>query len=129
MRPLPIEGVAATPAYILGLAVIRGIATPVVDLAVLLGAPQRSDFARFVTVRGSSSSDATAAALAVEAVIGVEVLPAGKVGELPPLVSATSPEIIQAVGSADERLLLLLRQARLCPPELEALWSTPEVQP
>ena len=37
MRPLPIEVVAGTPHFVLGLAVIRGAPVPVVDAARLLG--------------------------------------------------------------------------------------------
>jgi purine-binding chemotaxis protein CheW len=36
MRPLPIEPLAGTPPFVLGLAIVRGFPTPVIDAARLL---------------------------------------------------------------------------------------------
>jgi purine-binding chemotaxis protein CheW len=39
MRPLPIQQLAGVPSFIKGVAIVRGIATPVVDLSAVLGVP------------------------------------------------------------------------------------------
>ena len=40
MRPLPVEGLPAAPSFVAGVALIRGVPTPVVDLAALVGSPR-----------------------------------------------------------------------------------------
>jgi purine-binding chemotaxis protein CheW len=50
MRPLPIEAIAGMPPFVLGVSIIRGTPTPVVDLGLILGAPG-SGAERFVTLR------------------------------------------------------------------------------
>ncbi|HEU4347578.1 MAG TPA: chemotaxis protein CheW, partial [Actinoplanes sp.] len=49
MRPLGIRPLAGTPPYIRGISIIRGVPTPVVDVARLL-AGESAEVARFVAV-------------------------------------------------------------------------------
>jgi purine-binding chemotaxis protein CheW len=72
MRALPVEPLAGAPGGVLGVAVIRGRVTPVVDLATLLGdgATTRAGSARFVTLRIGDR----AVALLVEAVRSIRTL-------------------------------------------------------
>ncbi len=114
MRPLPVESLPGAPPFVEGLAVIRGQAVPVVDLAFLLGAGPAADAGRFVTLR----VDDRRVALAVEAVLGLHELDASDLGETPPLLQDLNPDLLQAVGAADGQLLLLLRGARLVPEEV-----------
>src|SRR5436853_466591 len=80
-RPLPCEPVAGTPAFVLGLSVIRGVAVPVVDAGQLLSG-QRSAPSRFVVLKVGDRR----VALAVEAVVGVRSVGALALQDLPPLV-------------------------------------------
>lgn len=113
MRPLPVEPVAGAPAWVRGLAVIRGAPVPVVDLDALLGGGAPGDHhRRFVTV----TAGARVVALAVDDVLGVERLDPAAVGALPPLVDA-GDEAVAAVGALDAQLVVVLRAAQLVPDE------------
>jgi purine-binding chemotaxis protein CheW len=110
MRPLPVEPVAGAPAFVLGLARIRGAATPVVDLGALLGAPGEPAATRFLTLRLGGR----AAALAVEEVLGVRELGAAS-GPLPPLLAGAPAEAVAEVGALDGELLFVLEAGSLVP--------------
>ena len=103
MRPLPIEAMAAMPGFVLGVSIIRGHATPVVDTATLVGTTAR-DRSRFVTLRVG----ARCVALLVDSVVDVRALPAG---ELPPLVAAA--DAVASLGTLDRELLVVLDAARV----------------
>jgi purine-binding chemotaxis protein CheW len=66
MRPLPTRAIAGAPLAVTGLAVIRGIPTPVLDLGALLSDEHELP-TRFITVRTGSRY----VALAVESVVGL----------------------------------------------------------
>lgn len=121
MRPLAIQEVAGAPAAVLGIAIIRGVPTVVVDASRLLGAdPVAPD--RFVTVRLGARS----LALAVDAVIGVRTLQRAQFHALPPLLSGSVS--IDALGTVDAELVVMLRAAYLISEdvlrELDAEWKT-----
>ncbi len=113
MRPLPVEPLAGAPAGVAGLAIIRGRATPVVDLAALLddGATASGGSARFVTLRIGARS----IALLVEAVLSVRALARVQFEELPPLWQGAHPPAVAALGALDRELFLVLEAARLLP--------------
>lgn len=115
MRPLPIEPLAGTPAFVLGLAIIRGLPTPVVDGARLVGGADAAP-ARFVTLKHGPRP----AALAVGEVLGVRTLPAAALSDVPPLLRDASADVVASIGSLDAELLLVLETARLVP---DAVWS------
>jgi len=107
-RPLPVEPVAGSPPFVLGVAVVRGAALPVVDLTRLVtGRPGRPT--RFVTVKARERH----VALAVDAVIGVRPLPKQWLHSLPPLLSASDGETVVAVGTLDAELAMVLETSRL----------------
>lgn len=116
MRPLPVAPIAGVPAFVRGLAVIRGIPIPVVDAASLLSGTPSVDPARFVTVK----TGARHIALAIDAIVGVVDIPPGSVDELPPLFGNASSDAIAAIGELDANLLLVLSHTRLVP---ESLWA------
>jgi purine-binding chemotaxis protein CheW len=118
MRPLPVERIAGVPSFVLGLAVVRGAATLVLDAASLIsGAPSHAT--RFVTVKIGSRR----VALAVDTVVGIVEVPPGSFNALPALLRDDRLEAISAIGSLDSKLMLVLRSARLVP---EDLWATIE---
>jgi purine-binding chemotaxis protein CheW len=119
MRPLPVERVPGGPPFIRGISVIRGGPVPVVDLSALLEGSRNGDvFGRFVTVKVGKRR----VALAVDTVVGVRSLGAAEVQQLPPLLQGAQADLIEAIGTLDAQLLVVLRTARLVPHELwEAL--------
>ena len=115
MRPLPIEAVAGAPDFVLGLAVIRGMAVPVVDSGRMLnGKP--SSIARFVLLKVGERR----IALAVAAVLGLRALTPARLQELPPLIRGADADVIAAIGALDAELLMVLRAVRIVPEDLPA---------
>jgi purine-binding chemotaxis protein CheW len=108
MRMLPIERVAAAPAFILGLSIIRGRPLPVVDLGMLLG-ETAGDPARLVAV----TLGGRPVALAVDAVSGVRSIDPARLSDLPPLLRDAASEAVIAIGTLDAELLFLLQAGRL----------------
>lgn len=111
MRPLAIQEIVGAPAAVLGIAVIRGVPTVVVDASRLLGADPVAP-ERFVTVRLGARS----IALAVDAVIGVRTLSSAQLHGLPPLLSGAVS--IDALGTVDADLVVILRAAYLIPEDV-----------
>jgi purine-binding chemotaxis protein CheW len=108
MRMLPIKPVGGAPPLLLGLCVIRGVATPVLD-PVLLFDHQPGRYQRLVTAR----TGARTVAFAVEAVIGVRAVGAQVLGQLPPLLSNVAS--IAAIAALDAELVFFLQTARVVP--------------
>jgi purine-binding chemotaxis protein CheW len=122
MRPLPVEPIAGTPSFVQGISVIRGFPTPVIDLGVLLGASACIG-SRYVTLRLNQRQ----VALSVERVIGVRELNAATIMELPPLLHGASQDVIEAIGTLDEQVLVILNSGWELPDEvLRAMGSCEE---
>jgi purine-binding chemotaxis protein CheW len=115
MRPLPTEAIAGAPAGVKGLAVIRGMPTPVLDLGALLD-DQDARPTRFITVRTGSRH----VALAVESVVGLRYVSADTVRNTPPLFRESSEVAVGAIGTLDAELLIVLNAAHLVP---ESVWQ------
>lgn len=118
MRPLPLQPIAGTAEFVLGVALIRGVPTPVLDCGALLGETAPPQHTRWVTIRCAER----VAALALEDVLGVRQLPA-QIDDLPPLLRGN--EAIDAIASLDAELVLVLGDARLVP---DSLWLSLERQ-
>jgi purine-binding chemotaxis protein CheW len=116
MRPLSVEPISEVPPFVQGISIIRGIPTPVVDLGALLGMPNGAAD-RFVTLRAGERQ----VALSVDSVLGVRELDMSKIGELPPLLRGASKDAIEAMGTLDEQLLVVLRAGWELPDEV---WQT-----
>jgi purine-binding chemotaxis protein CheW len=114
LRAVAVEPLAGAPRAVRGVSVIRGEPVPVVDLAALLGQSDGGRGGRLVTVRVGDRR----VALAVEAVLGVQQLEESARVEMPPLLSRAAADAIDEIGTLDGRLLLVLRAARLVPPEV-----------
>ena len=117
MRPLPVESISGVPSFVRGISIIRGIPTPVVDLAAVLGSPSEHT-ERFVTLRVGDKQ----VALSVNAVLGVRDLgTVATIRELPPLLQRASKDVIETIGTLDEQVLIVLREGWELPDEA---WQT-----
>jgi purine-binding chemotaxis protein CheW len=121
MRPLTPEPLAGAPEIVLGVAVIRGKTTPVVDAAVLLGGVPSAP-SRYVLLDAGGRQ----VALAVDMVVGIEDAADPVVDPLPPLFDESRLESIAAVSTLRDELLIVLRSARLVP---EHVWTALEEAP
>jgi purine-binding chemotaxis protein CheW len=109
MRPQPVEPLTAAPGFVMGVAVIRGVAVPVVDVGALLGSSEPARPTRFITLAIGKRS----VALAVEGIIGARVLAHDALEELPPLLRDASLDAVERIGTLDASLLVVLRTARI----------------
>jgi purine-binding chemotaxis protein CheW len=120
MRPLPIERLPGVPDFVLGLSLIRGLATPVIDAGQLLGRDVSGHRAaehparRLVTL----NTGVRPAALQVDAVSSVQSLSAAQLGAIPSLLQESANPGLAGLSVLDERLLLVLQAARLVPSEV-----------
>jgi purine-binding chemotaxis protein CheW len=114
MRPRPVEAIAGLPAFVWGVSVSRGVPIPLIDLGTLLQSGYRRDSCgRFVTVRIGERR----AAVAVDSVVGLRNFGLTAVEELPPLLRDSDSPVIEAIGTRDAQLLVVLRAIRLVPDE------------
>ena len=116
MRPLPVERIAGAPDCVTGLAIVRGKAVPVVDLAALLGdmenpAAEPAAAARWVALRVGDRT----VVLEVEAVLAIRSLDAARFTALPPLWQGPRPPAVAALCALDRELLIVLETTRLLP--------------
>jgi purine-binding chemotaxis protein CheW len=116
MPPLTIERVANASLAVLGVSIIRGTPTPVVDLGALCEGASIAAIGRFVTVRTGERL----VALAVDSVLAVRQLTDASLHALPMLSGDSSASAIEAFGHLDDELLVVLRTARLVP---EDVWA------
>jgi purine-binding chemotaxis protein CheW len=121
MRPLPTRPVGEAPPFVRGIAVIRGLPVPVVDLARLLGDGEArgNGSSRYVSLRVKERR----VALAVDEVIGLRNLDLSAMENLPPLLHEGADGPVAAMGTLDLQLLLLLRAARLIPEDAWMEWA------
>lgn len=116
MRPLPVKALAGVPEFVRGVALIRGVPVPVVEVAAFFAQSGNSPTGRFVTVR----VDSRTVALSVEQVVGIVDLSGAQFATLPPLLGGVRSDVVETIGSLDSDLLVLLRTARMVP---DAVWD------
>lgn len=112
MRPQPIEPLPGAPPFVSGLAIIRGAAMPVLDVAGVLGAEPVCP-TRFVTVLVGERH----VAFALDRILGVREISRALLEKLPPLLRDAGADLVSAIASLDAALLLVLNGARLAPIE------------
>jgi purine-binding chemotaxis protein CheW len=125
MRPLAIEAVAGAPRFVSGVAIVRGEPVPVIDCGALLTSPEahaslRAHHTRWASIRCAQRH----AVLAFEEIAGVHLLTA-RVAQLPTLITSAAVDVIEAITTLDDALLLVLRGAKLVP---DAAWAALEAQ-
>ena len=113
MRPLETLPLAGTPAFVLGISVLRGVPTPVLDVSRLLGGgpgkPQR-----YITVR----TERGAVAMAAGEVIGIRPVYPELAGGHPALLGGASGRLVAGVDTVGAEPLLLLQSMRAVPDEV-----------
>ena len=113
LRPLETRPLAGSPAFVRGISVLRGVPTPVIDVARLLGNEQIAPH-RFVAVR----TERGAVALATGPVLGIRDIDASPTGGHPALLGTRSSRLVAGVGTIGEEPLLLLQSLRAVPDEV-----------
>lgn len=110
MRPLPVEPLAGSPPFVLGLCIHRGAPAPVVDAGLLFGeATVRAD--RLVAIRAGSRT----IGLVFSAVVGLRSIGADLAAKLPPLLREAAGEVVTTIATLDAELLHVLDTARMAP--------------
>lgn len=114
MRPLGTRPLSGTPAFVRGVSVIRGVPTPVVDVARLLGG-ERAEVCRFVAVR----TERGPVVFATGAVLGIRSTGPGE-GAGHPALLGVAGRLVAGVGTLDGQPVLLLQSMRVVPDEVWA---------
>jgi purine-binding chemotaxis protein CheW len=112
MRPLATRPLAGTPAFVRGISVLRGVPTPVIDVARLLTGAN-GEVERYVAV----GTERGPVALATGSVLGIRATEAGSAEPHPALLGA-SHRLVAGVGTYRAEPLLLLQSMRAVPDEV-----------
>jgi purine-binding chemotaxis protein CheW len=113
MRPLATHSLAGTPAFVLGISILRGVPTPVIDVARLLGGGQ-AEVTRFVAVR----TERGPVAFATGDVLGIRATVAGSGTQHDALLRSAPGGLVAGVARIGEEPLLLLQSMRVVPDEV-----------
>lgn len=124
MRALPIRSIQGVPDFVVGVAIIRGLPVPVVNLECLVHGTAAAPMARFVTVNAGERS----VALGVASVVGIRELPDHALQRLPPLVQGATASV-ELIGALDSELLVVLRSSRTIPGQVWSAIEQGEVGP
>jgi len=109
------------PRFVRGLSIIRGTPFPVVDAGSFLGRKEQRPATRFVTLR---ISDTRGIALAVDEVMGVRELDPSVLQQMPSLLQSADSETIEAIGTLEGELLIVLRASKMLS---EEIWQSLEM--
>lgn len=107
LRPLPVQPLRGAPSYVVGLALVRGQPSVVVDASLLLGGGVGTPATRFVSLRTPGQP----VVLAVEAVLGIRLVDLDSMQPMPRGLGTHSAS--RALGALDQNLVLSLDVHRL----------------
>jgi purine-binding chemotaxis protein CheW len=113
MRPLETHPLAGTPAFVLGISVLHGVPTPVIDVARLLGGGP-AELERYVAVRTERGT----VALATGQVLGIREVDAESPGGHPALLAGPNSRLVAGVATLGAEPLLLLQSMRAVPDDV-----------
>jgi purine-binding chemotaxis protein CheW len=117
-RPLVLQRLPEAPEWLLGVAIMRGEVTPILDTPRLITSDRATtdssnlaagNSARWVALR----VEGRRVALTVDAVLATRVLSDELHADVPPLVASST--LLGALAALDRRLLIVLETARLLP--------------
>jgi len=111
LRVLPVESVSGAPLYVIGLSIIRGTPTAIVDTALLFGS-EPTKHQRTVMVRKGERT----IGLAAEEILGARTIGSEAQQRLPSLFG--NIESVGAVAIIDEMLVFILESARIISDDL-----------
>jgi len=115
MRPLAVRPLSGTPAYVCGVTIMRGVPTPVIDVARLVGG-ESAEVARFLAVR----TERGPVALATGPVLGIRPTAADAMAEHWMPLGDAARRLVAGIGTMDAEPLLLLQSMRVVPDEVWA---------
>ena len=124
LRPLPARPLAGTPAFVLGVTILRGRPTPVIDIARLLGAGEAAA-SRFVAVR----TERGPVAFATGEVLGLRPAVADAGSRHPALPGPAAGALVAGYGRLGAEPLLVLRSMRVVPDTVWAAAAAPNAVP
>ena len=113
MRPLTVRPLAGTPSYVRGVTIMRGVPTPVLDVARLV-AGEEAEIVRFVAVR----TERGPVAFATGPVLGIRPAAADTAAGPAVLYGGASSRLVAGVGTVDAEPILLLQSMRVLPDEV-----------
>jgi len=114
MRMLPLTALTGLPEYVLGITTIRDAAVPVLQLDKLLGHTISRNPERLILLTVAKRK----VALAVDSIAGIRQLHLAPLSELPPLLQSVNTRLVDALGTLDAQLLIVLNAARIVPDEV-----------
>ena len=115
MRPLAIEPLAGTPAFVRGISVVRGVPCPVIDLARLLGGHD-APLSRFVAVR----TDRGPVAFATGEVLGIRPADTATTPQGAALPAGAATALVAAVRTFERQPLFVLQPMRVA---ADLIWA------
>lgn len=116
MRPLPTESLTGARAFVKGISIVRGVATPVIDVALLLGG-ETATVSRFVALRTTPGP----VAFATGDVLGIRALgDAGATAAHAALLDGAPVHLVAGVGTFESAPLLVLHSMRVL---AEEIWT------
>jgi purine-binding chemotaxis protein CheW len=113
MRPLATHPMAGTPSFVRGVCIMRGVPTPVVDVARVLGGGA-AEILRFVAVR----TERGAVAFATGEVVGIRAAVADSGGQQTALLGSAPGGLVAGIGRIGTEPLLLLQSMRVVPDDV-----------
>lgn len=119
MRPLPVEPFSGAPSCVLGVSLVRGNPTPIVDIGALLSPEHQTMPTRFITLRAGKRRVSVVA----DQVVGIRSIPSSSLAASPPLLRRAAEDAISELGALDRELLVVLEVAKLVP---EPVWKALE---